>query len=311
MASNGTSNGVNSTSNGIPNGTANGSKPHTSPPPITHNLAAFISTLEFSSIPARLIIDLKTLLLDHLGVALYGAQHTSSSAPFLAAINALNSSGTSTVLTRGSSFQPQYAMLLNGAYAHSLDFDDTHLEGVVHPGATVITAALTVAETLQSSGKELLTAIAAGHEVVCRLGIAIGSSGYAKGFHNTSTCGIFGAIAAISKLRGLKAEVIENAFGIGISKTAGNMQFLVSGAWNKRLHPGFAAHDAFLAVTFAEAGVVGALNAIEGEHGLLRMFGTVSNYDSILEAIGENWVCKDTAIKVIEGFCLILQTIIW
>jgi hypothetical protein len=55
---------------------------------------------------------------------------------------------------------------------------------------------------------------------------------------------------------------------------------------------------------------VGALNAIEGEHGLLRMFGTVSNYDSILEAIGENWVCKDTAIKVIEGFCLILQTII-
>jgi hypothetical protein len=55
---------------------------------------------------------------------------------------------------------------------------------------------------------------------------------------------------------------------------------------------------------------VGALNAIEGEHGLLRMFGSVSNTDSILEGLGENWVCKDTAIKVIEGFCLILQTII-
>ena len=183
------------------------------PPPITRKLAEFISDLEFSSVPTDLIEQLKILLLDYLGVSIYGAQHAESSEPFFTAINLLNdSSGKSTAITRGAVFQPQYAMMLNGAYAHTLDFDDTHLEGVVHPGVSVITAALTEAENSSASGKQLLTAIAAGYEVVCRLGTAIGSSGYAKGFHNTSTCGIFGAITAISSLRGLDADTVENAF---------------------------------------------------------------------------------------------------
>lgn len=98
-------------------------------------------------------------------------------------------------------------MLLNSAYAHNLDFDDTHLEGVVHPSVTVITAALTVAEMLNSTGDELLTAIATGYEVVCRLSTAIGESGYRKGFHNSSNCEIFGSVAAVSSLKGLKQEV--------------------------------------------------------------------------------------------------------
>lgn len=227
-------------------------------PPITRRFAEFVSDLKFRAIPPPVIEHLKTLLLDNLGVTIYGAKYTESSDPFFTAIKALNGScGRSTVVSKGSSFQPQYAMMLNGAYSHTLDFDDTHIEGVVHPGASVIAAALTEGESTKASGQQLLTAIAAGYEVVCRLGVAIGSSGFAKGFHNTSTCGIFGAIAAISSLRGLDADIIEMAFGVGISKTAGSMQFLTNGAWNKRLHPGFAAHDAYLSVAFAQAGVVG------------------------------------------------------
>lgn len=224
--------------------------------PVTRILCTFAATLKYEDIPPSLVIHLKTLILDHIGVAAYGAQKIDSSEPFHKAIQSLGSHGSSTVFTRGSSFQPQYAMMLNGAYSHTLDFDDTYLEGVVHPGASVISAALVEGERLNASGSCLLAAIAVGYEVVCRLAAALGNGGFAKGFHNTCTTGIFGAIAAIGSLRCLKEQEIVSAFGVAISQAGGSMQFLENGSWNKRLHPGFAAHDAFVAVAFAEAGVV-------------------------------------------------------
>jgi 2-methylcitrate dehydratase PrpD len=224
--------------------------------PITKLLAGFATSLRFESIPTTLVAHLKILTLDYICVAVYGARKAGSSDPFYKAIETLSGPGTSTVFTRGSSFQPQYAILLNAAYSHTLDFDNTYLRGIVHPGASVISAALVEGERLGATGTQLITAVAAGYELVCRLALALGNGGYAKGFHNTCTTGIFGAIAAIGSLRGLDRENIIEAFGIAISQAGGSMQFLENGAWNKRLHPGFAAHNAFLAVSFAEAGIV-------------------------------------------------------
>jgi hypothetical protein len=47
---------------------------------------------------------------------------------------------------------------------------------------------------------------------------------------------------------------------------------------------------------------VGAIHAIEGEHGLLRVFGTVCEFDSVVLGLGKTWMCKDTAIKVNKIF---------
>lgn len=42
------------------------------------------------------------------------------------------------------------------------------------------------------------------------------------------------------------------------------MQFLENWAWSKKLHPRFAAYDTYLAMSFVEAGVVGAANYQRG-----------------------------------------------
>jgi 2-methylcitrate dehydratase PrpD len=225
-------------------------------PEVSKLLAEFAANLTFESIPASLVAHLKTLILDYIGVAVYGAQKADSSDSFYKAIQASRGPRKSTVFTRGSSLQPQYAMLLNAAYSHTLDFDNTYLEGVVHPGASVISATLVEGKRLESTGNEFITAIAVGYEVICILALALGNGGYAKGFHNTCTTELFGAIAAIGSLRSPDVKQMHEAFGIAISQAGGNMQFLENGAWNKRLHPRFAAHNAFLAVAFAEAGVI-------------------------------------------------------
>ncbi|KAI7084636.1 hypothetical protein KC356_g6558, partial [Hortaea werneckii] len=160
---------------------------------------------------------------------------------------------------------PQYAGLLNAALGHSLDFDDTYAPGTLHAGVTAIPAALLGAEVLlcQTTSREeaaadgcspepppltpsaFLHAIALGYETTSRIGRELGYVAYKRGFHNTSTAGIFGAISTLSQLFQLSHAETVAAFGLAGSRAAGSMQYLANGAWNKRLHPGFAVHDAW------------------------------------------------------------------
>ncbi|KAI7151259.1 hypothetical protein KC349_g9477, partial [Hortaea werneckii] len=163
---------------------------------------------------------------------------------------------------------PQYAGLLNAALGHSLDFDDTYAPGTLHAGVTAIPAALLGAEILllnqtpPTSGSStaettipepitpsaFLHAIALGYETTSLIGRELGFAAYKRGFHNTSTSGIFGAIAVLSTLLHLTHGETVAAFGLAGSRAAGSMQYLANGAWNKRLHPGFAVHDAWVCV---------------------------------------------------------------
>ncbi|KAI7206979.1 hypothetical protein KC333_g9500, partial [Hortaea werneckii] len=168
---------------------------------------------------------------------------------------------------------PQYAGLLNAALGHSLDFDDTYAPGTLHAGVTAIPAALLGAEillsqtTLPTSGTTTTTttttgtttttrdepitpsaflhAIALGYETTSLIGRELGFAAYKRGFHNTSVAGIFGAIATLATLLHLTHGETLAAFGLAGSRAAGSMQYLANGAWNKRLHPGFAVHDAW------------------------------------------------------------------
>ncbi|RMY55488.1 hypothetical protein D0865_04148 [Hortaea werneckii] len=187
---------------------------------------------------------------------------------------------------------PQYAGLLNAALGHSLDFDDTYAPGTLHAGVTAIPAALLGAEVLlyqtppttggsttappaTTQGDPIpastfLHAIALGYETTSLIGRELGFAAYKRGFHNTSVAGIFGAIATLSSLLHLTRTETLAAFGLAGSRAAGSMQYLANGAWNKRLHPGFAVHDAWVCVGMARAGVVGAEGPLEGGSGVLR-----------------------------------------
>ncbi|EMA65256.1 MmgE/PrpD [Halorubrum aidingense JCM 13560] len=221
--------------------------------------------------------DLPAHLLDWFAVTIGGAAHADSSPAILDGIRDLSgptpdpeTDATATVLPSGERMTPADAAFANGALAHSLDFDDTHLPSSLHPGAPVIAAALAAAEGADASADRFLAGVAAGYDVACTVGEAVGpDSHYDRGFHVTATCGTFGAVAAAGVARGLDAPELRNALGIAGSQAAGSLQFLANGAWNKRLHPGLAARRGVEATTLAAAGVVGAADPIDGEYGFL------------------------------------------
>lgn len=265
----------------------------------TRLLARFAAETPASQIPPPVLAVMRRCLLDWLGNTIFGAGNADSAVATSAGIDAFvgTAPGPHVVLGMARRRSLAAALLLNGTNGHAMDFDDTNMFGKIHPGVVVMPAALAEAERRPVAGRDLLCAIALGYEVACRVGAAIGDAAYRRGFHPTPLAGIFGAIATMGRLRGTDATRIEAAFGLAGSRAAGSMQYLENGAWNKRLHTGFAAHDAALCLALAEAGVTGASAAIEGRAGVVNSYSPDPQPDLLTDGLGVFWAGGQTAIK--------------
>ncbi|KXT14479.1 hypothetical protein AC579_4815 [Pseudocercospora musae] len=271
---------------------------------VTKALAHFVATAKREQLTRELREKVKEVLIDYIGVAVGGIVNADSTEPIYNAVRAFQASGigSSTAIARGSPvLLPQYAALVNAAFAHSLDFDDTYAEGTLHAGVTALSAAMTQAELLDEEAPidDFILAVCIGYEINCRLGRELGFEAYHRGFHNTSTAGIFGAVGAIAVLKHLAVDKVEMAFGLAGSKAGGSMQYLDNGSWNKRLHPGFAVHDAFMCVSLAEAGVVGATRILEGKYGFLQAYSPKADKDlqRLISGLGSEWIWLKSSLK--------------
>ena len=265
----------------------------------TATLAEYATSLRYEDLPTEVIEKAKQCLLDLLGIMVRAKYEADSSPAVERAVEALcPHAGPSTAIGARRGYPAQYAALLNGTYGHSLDFDDTHIRASLHPGAPVIPTILALAEEAGADGKRLLAALVAGYEVICRVSRAANPKGlYDRGFHPTVVAGVFGATAAGANLLGLDAAALVNAFGINNSQAAGSMQFLANGAWNKRIHVGFAAHNAIVALALARAGAVGAAFPLEGQYGFINGYGQNGNPELLVEGLGEHYEILETGIK--------------
>ncbi len=266
---------------------------------VTAELAEFSAAIRLDALPPEVVERARYLVLDLVG-NIVRARHDAESTPhFLAATRALGlAAGNAGVFGDASRYTPAGAAFLNGALAHSLDFDDTHAAGSLHPGAPVIPAALAAGEMVGASGADVLAAIIAGYEVTCRVALALpAGEHYNRGFHPTATCGAFGAAAAAGRVFGLGADDIASAFGIALSQAAGSLQFLANGAWTKRFQVGWAALNGLAAATMAREGVKGAAEAIEGKHGFLRAYAPDPTPERALQDLGREFELMQTAVK--------------
>jgi 2-methylcitrate dehydratase PrpD len=266
---------------------------------VTEELAAFCAGTTADRLPAATFEAARRLLLDFTGVALRGSRERSSHivAETVERLSPPRNEG-SQLIGYGTRNSPEYAAMVNGASLHGLELDDIHPVAAIHPGAAVFPAALAAGEAANASGRDLLAAVVIGYEVSCRLSRALVPSEHGgHGFHSTATCGVFGAVAAVSRLYGLSADQLVNAFGIAGSQAAGSIEYLTDGAWTKRLHPGWAAHAGIIAVELARGGFTGPRRMFEGKNGFLRSYSDRPRVEAVLEGLGENYQILGVAVK--------------
>lgn len=265
---------------------------------ITRLLAEHATGLRFDDIPGEAVDRAGRFVLDAAGIAVRASVDVDSTPSIKEAFAAIARDGKASVFGTELTLAAAHAAAINASLCHSLDFDDTHREGSVHPGAGVIPTVLALAEENGASGPQAATAIVAGYDVTCKLAMALDpKSHYDRGFHPTGTAGVFGATAAGASVLGLSADELENAFGVNCSQAAGSLQFFDNGAWNKRIHPGLAAHNAILALELAGHGFVGSSRAIEGEHGVLAAYSDAAQEEAAISGLGERFEILHTAIK--------------
>ncbi|MGW5340858.1 MmgE/PrpD family protein [Rhodococcus pyridinivorans] len=274
---------------------------HHTPVAETPALATWLVGLTYEDLGPAVQTRIPLHVLDFAAVAAAGKMYAESSEVLHAAIydplDGAGALGDCTVIGESASLGRDSAAFLNGAYAHSLDFDDTTISSSLHPGAPVIAAALPLAESSGVSGTHLITALAAGYEITCRVGEALGQSPYERGFHPTGLAGIFGAVTAGAHLLGLDAAQTTSAFGLAGSMAAGSLQCLEDGTWNKRIHPGLAARNALFALELARHGFRGAAEPLTGKYGVLQAFSDRPNADVLTADLGATWTLLGTGIK--------------
>lgn len=240
--------------------------------PLASTLATEAATIGRQPLPPAVEARTVELLQDYLAVAVGGAV-AESSVVLRRGLDALDLRGESTVLGTRARLPAPQAALANGAAAHALEMDDTHQGGSIHLGATVFSAALAAAELSGADGARILGAVVAGYQVAARLAMALDPAAhYRRGFHPTGTCGTFGAAVTAGLLLGLEQDGLTTALGIAGSQAAGSMEFLATGAWTKRLHPGWAACAGLHAAALAEAGFRAPDTILEGRFGFLHAY---------------------------------------
>ncbi|WDZ83290.1 MmgE/PrpD family protein [Micromonospora cathayae] len=188
------------------------------------------------------------------------------------------------------------AAFAHGVLAHSLDYDDTHLPSVLHPSASVVPAALAVAEQTRATGAEVTAAIAVGLEICVRVGMAgydaaTGANRYfERGQHATSMCGALGSAAAAGKLLGLGADGVLHAMGIAASMASGIIEGNRTGGTVKRMHCGWAAHAGVYAAQLAQRGITGPATLLEGRFGFFQAFlGGEFDAGAVIDGLGQRW----------------------
>jgi 2-methylcitrate dehydratase PrpD len=269
-------------------------------PQAAERLANYASALRFEQVPAFAIERAKHCLIDAIGCAYFGRRFPWSQ---MVLDEAVATGAGGPCLLPGVPDQrlhvPQAALAL-GAFSHAFELDSLSKPSMgIHPGATVALPALAMAQAVNANGRDLITAIVAGFEVMFRVGAATHHSPEVIGFHAPGLTGPFGSATACAVLMRLSPREITNAYGIAGSLAGGLLAFAKSGSGGmiKRLHLGRAAEGGVLAARLAQRGYEGPPSVLEGRFGLLEAFCDDCDPALLTAGIGQVYEIARICIK--------------
>jgi len=231
----------------------------------TERLAKFIVDFDFSQLKARDIEQVKTSIMDTIGVVLVGAKGPVGTI-MTDYVKQMGGNPQARLIGSGIRTSVINAALANGTFAHGDDYD-------AHPHTSVIMlpVAMALGEYLKLSGKKILEAYAVGWEVRVRLNSGLGNVQFKAGFHSAPLQGTMGAAAEAAKLLGLNVTQTRAAMGIAASLASGIMQNF--GTYTKPLHGGHAASSGMKAAFLASKGFTGDPDVLEGPKGYFYVYG--------------------------------------
>jgi 2-methylcitrate dehydratase PrpD len=266
--------------------------------PIARVLARFVTALAYENLPTEVLDRAKALVLDQLACELIG-----STMPWVApALNLVQLQKApkpeSTLVNDGKRVVAADAAFVNATYGHACEMDDAAYGSSGHIGTAVVPVAMALAERDKLSGRELLTAVVAGYEVMYRLMTAVTPHNITRGFQSQGIGGPFGAATAAGKILGLNPEEMTHALAIAGSHSSGPAEYDQSGGEVKRIHAGLGARAGVNSAMLAKFGLTGPPTIIEGRRGFCNIFAEQSDPARITAGLGDGFKIVNASFKM-------------
>ena len=257
-------------------------------------LAEHAAGVRFEHLSPQAIEAAKIFLLDTIGVGVAGGS-TSEVTPLLSAVGQWGTGNEVSLWGRRSTLTATQAVLVNAYQVHCQEFDCLHEGAVLHAMATLVPVLLTQAQLRGPvSGRALLTALAAGVDVSCTIGMA---SKLGLRFFRPAASGGFGAVAGLANLRGFDGATTLAALGHQLGQVSGTMQAHTEGSVVLPFQIGVNARAALQSCDLAQAGFPSLQTPLTGRFGYLPLFESEWDLEAAMQGLGERWRLTELSHK--------------
>ena len=277
---------------------------------LSRQLAQWVAALRYENLPAEVVDRAKGVTLQGLASVLLGSLTAGGrqAVALMTAEEAGVKSGA-TIMVDGTRVTKGGAAFANAEMAMAGGKWDT-FRMLTHPGTSIIPGAFVAAEASGASGRDFLTGVAAGYEVMERMAADFIPTVMARGFHAGVVFGIFGPAVAAAKIMGLTEDQVNTTIALCASLAAGNLEGARSGG--RPLREGGAVRNAMLAVALAKQGHAGGETVLEGEAGFYHAYAgnnqgrlthsfvgeTRTSLDTITAGLGRDWMFLETLYRI-------------
>ena len=277
---------------------------------LSRQLAQWVAGLRYDDLPPAVVDRAKGVTLHSLASVLLGSQSLAGQQA-VQLINAEESgvSRGATIMVNGATVTKGGAAFANAEMA-MLGGKLDSFRMLTHPGTSILPGAFVAAETAGASGREFLTGVAAGYEVMERLASDFIPTVMSRGFHAGPVFGIFGPAVAAAKILNLTEDQVNDTIALCVHLAAGNLEGPRNGG--RALREGGAVRNAMLAVALAQMGQVGGETTLEGDAGFYHAYtgnnqgkltysfvgDTQSSLDQITAGIGQDWMFLETLYRI-------------
>jgi 2-methylcitrate dehydratase len=264
---------------------------------ITHKMAKFTKDLQYEDLSSDAIDLTKRFLLDSIGCA-YGGSKTEDVKIMLDLYNDMGGKPEATVLNSSLKLPMAHAGLLNSLMIRALDYNDIYWEQDPSHPSDIIPAALSPAEVLHKSGRDLIVAIVLAYEWEQRLcEFAIPGVRETKWHHATLTQ--IASPMVTGKILDLSVEQLVHAIGISAchnmtlgAVTAGNLTMM------KNTVDPMSTQSGIFAAMLAKGGYEGPEHVIDGKEGLVDTFvNNKFDLNILTDGLGESFRITRCSMK--------------
>src|SRR5687768_3047251 len=277
---------------------------------LSRQLAQWVVGLRYEDLPAAVVDRARGLTLHHLASVLLGSQSPDGqqAVQLIAAEEAGVRHGArimvyGTRVTKGGAAFANAEMAMAGGKLDSFRM-------LTHPGTSILPGAFVAAETAGVSGRDFITGLVAGYEVMERMAADFIPTVMARGFHAGPVFGIFGPAVAAAKIMHCTEDQVNSTIALCANLAGGNLEGPRSGG--RALREGGAVRNAMLAVALAQQGYVGGETVLEGEAGFYHAYAgnnkgdllysfvgdTRAALSRITESLGSEWIFLETLYRI-------------